>query len=136
MENIKISNYLNTTLKRDVKIHSLLIDEDEKRIEFKYTSFCYDESDNEIARLRKTDFLIADNNSRVNEQGDYYTQNEIDDYDKEQKEQHDKGEIEEVKKIGIGEFDFWVSFLENRTFIKNDVYEMVVTKADKYKLFD
>lgn len=76
---------------------------------------------NEIVKLREYRTLIADNTIRVNAQGEYLPFEES-------KTEYTPEQISQ----SIGEYDFWISFLENTTFSKDEVLEMVVLRADQY----
>ena len=99
---------------RKVQFNTLELDDLAKEMKLWYTAFTYEsdaEDAEEILRLRTTKPLIAKNDTKVNEQGDF---------------------VEE----GIGEYDFYEYIIFSGLYTKSQLIKSAILRADANKRFD
>jgi hypothetical protein len=123
MQKIQISNHSLSGLNRKISVSKFEIDFELSEIHFYYIIYFFNSNGDSLDSFKEPlvgSKLTASNDMKVDEQGNYLQPDENGSY----------------PEGAVGEFDFWLAFIQNDTFTYAQVFAQVIAKADSTNRFD
>lgn len=119
----RISDHILTGLQRKVDVEKFVIEFSLTEIHFYYIVYFFNAQGESLDTFKEPlvgNKLTASNDMKVDEQGNYLAPDSEGSY----------------PEGAVGEYDFWLAFIQNATFTYAQVFEQVIAKADTYHRFD